>query len=234
MLAVFKRELGAYFTSPLGYVFISIFYIFSGYFLYVFTLQPGTTDISGVFTMMFYIMMIFIPVLTMRLMADDKRQKTDQLTLTAPISLMRLVFGKFLSAFSVFGIAVLIMPVYAIVLSGFGSVNWTYIWGNVLGMLLMGAVFISAGIFVSTLTENQMVAAIGGMAVNLLILLIDTLASIIPVEFISNVFISLSFFNKYMQITLGIFSLSNVIFFASAITIFLFLTVRVLEKRRWA
>lgn len=234
MFAIFKRELSSYFTSPLGYVFIAIFYIFSGAFLYILTLYPGTTDLSGVFSMMFYVMMIFIPILTMRLMADDKRQKTDQLTLTAPISLMRLVFGKFLSAFAVFCCGVVIMLIYGIVLSFFGAVNWALIIGNIVGMLLMGAVFISTGLFVSTLTENQMIAAIGGMGLNLLILLIDTLAAIIPIDFISTVLGSLSFFNKYTQFTLGIFSLTNVLYMLSAIVIFLFLTVRILEKRRWA
>ena len=84
MFAIFKRELKAYFTSPLGYVFLAIFYAFSGLFFYIFSLSVGSTDISSVFLMMFIVLMVFVPLLTMRLLSEDKKQKTDQLILTAP------------------------------------------------------------------------------------------------------------------------------------------------------
>lgn len=234
MTAVFKREMGAYFASPLGYVFIAIFYFFSGAFFYLFTLSSMTTDLSYVFIGMFFVMMIFIPVLTMRLLADDKRQKTDQLILTAPVSLMRVVMGKFLAAFAVFLIGVAIMLVYGIALSCFTAVNWSMILGNIFGMILMGSVYIAVGVFVSSLTENQMIAAIGAIGINLVLLLIDTLAAVIPWKTAQDVLGSLSFYNRYYEFTIGIFSLSNILYFVSVIFIFLFLTVRVLEKRRWA
>lgn len=234
MTAVFKREMGAYFASPLGYVFIAIFYFFSGAFFYLFTLSSRTTDLTYVFIGMFFVMMIFIPVLTMRLLADDKRQKTDQLILTAPVSLMRVVLGKFLAAFAVFLIGVAIMLVYGIALSCFTDVNWSMIFGNIFGMILMGSVYIAVGVFVSSLTENQMIAAIGAIGINLVLLLIDTLAAVIPWDAAQNVLGSLSFYNRYYEFTIGIFSLSNILYFVSVIFIFLFLTVRVLEKRRWA
>ena len=234
MTAVFKREFGAYFTSPLGYVFVAIFYFFSGAFFYLFTLSSKSTDISMVFVGMFYVMGIFIPVLTMRLMADDRKQKTDQLTLTAPISLVRLVCGKFLAAFAIFAIGVLIMFFYGIVLSFFADINWPMIFGNVVGMILIGAVFIAAGIFISALTENQMIAAVGAIGLNIVFLLIDSLATVIPFEFISNILSALAFYSKYYEFTIGLFSISSILYFVSVIVIFLFLTIRVLEKRRWA
>ena len=95
MTAVLKREFSAYFKSPVGYVFIAVSFLFSGFFFWLFSLSIGSTDISDVFVGMFYVFMVFVPVLTMRLLADENKQKTDQLLLTAPVGLMSLVFGKF-------------------------------------------------------------------------------------------------------------------------------------------
>lgn len=234
MFAIFKRELKAYFTSPLGYVFLAIFYAFSGLFFYIFTLSVGSTDISSVFLMMFIVLMVFVPLLTMRLLSEDKKQKTDQLILTAPVSLLSIVMGKFLAAYAIFAIGVAVMPVYGFVMSTFATVSWLPIWGNTVGLLLLGGIFVSIGLFISSLTENQMIAAIGGFFINLMILLMNTLKSALPNGFLQDVLSSISVYSRYSEITNGIFSLSSLIFFVSVIFIFLFLTVRVLEKRRWA
>lgn len=234
MFAIFKRELKAYFTSPLGYVFLAIFYAFSGLFFYIFSLSVGSTDISSVFLMMFIVLMVFVPLLTMRLLSEDKKQKTDQLILTAPVSLLSIVMGKFLAAYAIFAIGVAVMPVYSFVMSTFATVSWLPIWGNTVGLLLLGGIFVSIGLFISSLTENQMIAAIGGFFINLMILLMNTLKSALPNGFLQDVLSSISVYSRYSEITNGIFSLSSLIFFVSVIFIFLFLTVRVLEKRRWA
>lgn len=234
MFAIFKRELKAYFTSPLGYVFLAIFYAFSGLFFYIFSLSVGSTDISSVFLMMFIVLMVFVPLLTMRLLSEDKKQKTDQLTLTAPVSLLSIVMGKFLAAYAIFAIGVAVMPVYGFVMSTFATVSWLPIWGNTVGLLLLGGIFVSIGLFISSLTENQMIAAIGSFFINLMILLMNTLKSALPNGFLQDVLSSISVYSRYSEITNGIFSLSSLIFFVSVIFIFLFLTVRVLEKRRWA
>ena len=234
MFAIFKRELKAYFTSPLGYVFLAIFYAFSGLFFYIFSLSVGSTDISSVFLMMFIVLMVFVPLLTMRLLSEDKKQKTDQLIMTAPVSLLSIVMGKFLAAYAIFAIGVAVMPVYGFVMSTFATVSWLPIWGNTVGLLLLGGIFVSIGLFISSLTENQMIAAIGGFFINLMILLMNTLKSALPNGFLQDVLSSISVYSRYSEITSGIFSLSSLIFFVSVIFIFLFLTVRVLEKRRWA
>lgn len=229
-----KRELLSYFTSPLGYVFVAVYYLFSGLFLFLFTLSYQSANMETVYTGMFFVMMIMIPILTMRLMAEENRQKTDQLLLTSPVSLPRLVIGKFLSAFAILLVCTLIFLVYGLVLSGFATVNWAIILGNIFGMLLIGSVFIASGLFISTLTENQMISAVGSIGLNIAFILIDSFAAVMPAKFLQELFSSLSFFAKYSQFTLGVFSLSNIFFFLSVIFIFIFLTVRVLEKRRWA
>ncbi len=239
MPAIIKREISSYFTSPLGYVFLAVFYGFSGLFLWMNCLATGSAEIAGVFVLMFFIMMILIPVLTMRTMADDKRQKTDQLTLTSPVSLFGLVMGKFLAAFFVFFCAVLILLVYAVFMSAAviksgNEFAWATFWGNFVGMILMGGVFITVGIFISNLTENQMIAAIGSIGANIVLCLFDIISNYIPVEGIRSVINSLSVFYKYEEFTVGIFSLKNILFFVSLIVIFNFLTMRFIERRRWS
>lgn len=133
--------------------------------------------------MMFIVLMVFVPLLTMRLLSEDKKQKTDQLILTAPVSLLSIVMGKFLAAYAIFAIGVAVMPVYGFVMSTFATVSWLPIWGNTVGLLLLGGIFVSIGLFISSLTENQMIAAIGGFFINLMILLMNTLKSALPTDF---------------------------------------------------
>lgn len=234
MIAILKREFNSYFYSPVGYVFLFVFFAASGLFFLTGPLYSGRADISSVFSMMFWVMMIIIPVLTMRLLADDKRLKTDQLTLTSPISLTSIVFGKFLSALVIFLIGVSMILFYGIALSAFTeSMNWTAVWGNVLGMILLGMLFISVGILISSLTESQMVASIGAMLVNFLLFAIELIAPILPFKFLQDAFYSVSVFSRYSEITSGIFDFRTILFFISFTVVFLFLTIRIMERRRW-
>lgn len=241
MTAILKREFASYFTSPLGYVYLAVFYGFSGLFLWITCLSSGSADMQYVFLWMFFIMMILIPILTMRTMADDKRQKTDQLTLTSPVSLFGLVAGKFLAAFFIFLIGAAVMFVYALGLaaavngSGTGTgFGWAGFFGNFAGIVLMGAVFISVGIFISSLTENQMIAAIGSIGVNILLCLFDVISNFVSVTFLKDIINALAVLYKYQEFTAGIFSLKNILFFLSLIVVFNFLTMRVIERRRWS
>lgn len=239
MTAIIKRELASYFTSPLGYVFLAVFYGFSGLFLWLGCLRPGQSDMGFVFSMMFFIMVIMIPILTMRTMADEKRQKTDQLTLTAPVSLFGIVIGKFLAAFIVFLCGVLVTLVYAVFLANAvramdGAFAWAVFWGNFTGMLLMGGTFISLGIFISNLTENQMIAAVGSIGANIALCMFDVVSGYVTSAPVKNALNNLSVFYKYSEFTIGIFSLKNIVFFLSLIVIFNFLTMRFMDRRRWS
>ncbi|MCL2035814.1 MAG: ABC transporter permease [Oscillospiraceae bacterium] len=239
MLAIFKRELKAYFVTPLGYVFIGLYFFFSATFFYFFTLTGvaptvGVADISQVFSWLFFVLMITIPMLTMRLFSEERRNKTDQLTLTAPVSLFGIVGAKFAASYTIFLISTAIMPIYGIVLSRFVEVSWRSISGHMTGLLLLGAVYISVGIFISSLTENQMVAATISVFVNIGFLLSSIAASYIKIGFISDAFRSFSLIERYERFTIGLVEISNLLFFVSVCVVFLFLTVRVLEKRRWS
>ncbi|MCL2755419.1 MAG: ABC transporter permease [Oscillospiraceae bacterium] len=242
MTAIFLREFKSYFITPLGYVFIGVYLLFSGAFFYLFTLtgagfgsDMGTVDFSTMFTLMFFVLMVTIPLLTMRLLSEERKSKTDQLLLTAPVSLTSLVFAKFAAAFCIFLLSTAIMPVYGVVLGFFtDSLNWWTLLGNVAGLVLLGAVYTAAGLFISSLTENQMVAAVISVFVNISFLLTNLAAMHVPVRPVADAMKAVSLLERYDRFTIGLFEPENVLFFASIVTVFLFLTVRVLEKRRWA
>ncbi len=232
MAAIFRREFSSYFASPIGYIYLTVFYFFSGMFFNS-VVTSNSTDVTPVFSSLSLILLILIPLLTMRLLSEEKKQKTDQLLLTSPVSLSGLVYGKFLAAFCIYAMGIAITFVYAVVLAGFASPQWMVVVGNVLGALLLGFAMISIGLFISSLTENQMIAAVGSFAAMLFIQLMDAFTYLIPVRWISNVLLSISFTARYSEFTSGILNLSNVLYFLSIGVIFNFFTVRVLEKRRW-
>ncbi len=234
MSAIFKRELKSYFTSPIGFSILIIFYFFSGLFFGAF-FQNGTADLSGIFSTMFYIVLVMIPILTMRLFSEDKRQKTDQLLFTAPVRLTSIVMGKFLAALSVFGIAMSIMVVYQVLVSFYITPDWLVFIGNLLGMLLFGMALISVGLFVSSLTESQVVAAISCFAIELFIVLLDVVASLIPTTSVFYKMLNwLSIYQRYTSFTQGTLDYANVVFFLSVAFIFIFLTTMVTDRKRYA
>ncbi len=234
MSAIFKREVKAYFNSLIGYIFLGAFFAASGVLFSITSLSYGSADMANMFSMLFFVLLVLIPLLTMRTLSEDKRAKTDQCLLTAPVSMTGLVMGKYLAALLIYAMGVAMTLVYAIVVSFFGAVSWMEVLGNVVGLLLVGAAYIAVGVLISALTENQVIAAVGAFACCLALYLISAIAAVIPVEWISKIFSELSFSDRYTTFTYGIFDFSNVLFFISATVIFLFLTVRVLERRRWS
>ena len=229
MSAIFKREFNAYFSSPIGYVFIAMFYCLSGFFFFLDNLAVGSAELRYVYSMLFTCSALLMPILTMRMLSEDKRQKTDQVLLTAPIGLFSLLMGKFLAALLVYVIAISITLAYALVLSVFVSLNWAVIISSYFGILLLGAALIAVGMFISSLTESQLVAIV----VDVALLLVDSLASLMPTTSLQNLIMGLSMADHYGNFTMGILDFADAFFFLSIIALFIFLTSRVLEKRRW-
>jgi ABC-2 type transport system permease protein len=234
MIAIVKRELGAYFSSPIGYVYLGVFYLLTGYFFFGGVLYSNSAEMSPVFQVMINIVMFLTPILTMRLMSEDLRHRTDQALLTAPLSLGAIVVGKFLAAALVFTAGVSMTLVYSIVVEVLSQVNWPLVWGSYIAILLLGFAFIAIGQFITSLTENQAISAIGCFAVVLFVVLMDTLIEIVPNPMLRTILLGISFMNRYTPITNGILGIANLVFFISVCGIFLFLTTRVLEKRRWS
>ena len=234
MGAIFRREFGAYFTSSIAYIFLAVFWIFSGFFFYSSCLAVGTTDMAGLFQQMFLICVFLIPLLTMRLFSEEKKQKTEQGLLTAPVSLGEIVFGKYFAALALYTIAIVMPFVYALILSAFGVIEWGIVFSNFLALFLLGMAFISVGELISALTENQIAAAVMSFVALMALYMIDMINSYISIGWINTVLKQLSFYTRYYSVTIGLFNVSTLVFYISVAFVFNYLTIRVFERRRWS
>lgn len=235
MGAMFKREIRAYFNSPLGYVIIAIVVSMSGTFFST-ILSAGLSYIQYVFSNLLVIIMVVIPLLTMRLISEDKNLKVDQLLLTSPISISSIVWGKFFAAVMVYFFSICVTFVYMMILALYTTPNWNIFLGNFIGVFLMGCALISIGLFISSTTESQVISAIVSYGVIMMIGFIDLIAYLIPYElyFLTEILLELSFNAKLNDLVNGILNVSHFVFFASIVIVFNFLTGRMLEKKRWS
>ncbi len=234
MSAIYKRELRSYFSTSIGYIFVGIFLALSGaLFSYTTLQQREESDSSFYFTLMLFAFVVILPLLTMKLFSEERKLKTEQLLLTSPVSLWGMVFAKFLAAYTIFSVTFILSCFNFFILYNYGKPETAIIIGNIISILLVGAAFIAIGVFVSSLTENQLIAAFGTMAILLLLLLLGVAGSYInftPLRLLVN---WLSIFTRFFPFTYGQFSFSAIVYYASIAFIFLFLTVRMFEKRRW-
>jgi ABC-2 type transport system permease protein len=182
MLAIFKKEFKSYFTSMTGYVFVAFFLIIVGIYYAVYNLMNMVANFEYVLSGISFIFVLLVPILTMRLMAEDKKQKTDQLLFTSPLSISKIISGKYFAVLSVFLIAMVIVCLYPLILLQFGSLSLKVAYGSILGFTLLGAAYISIGLFVSSLTESQLVAAVVSFVVILVTVLMDSLVSFLPTD----------------------------------------------------
>lgn len=234
MKAILRRELKSYFSSPIGYVCIAVLLALFG-LLYLNVMYSGSSSyIYTVYSSMFTFCMMVIPILTMKSMSDEQRNKTDQALLTAPISVTAIVLGKFLAAFVVYAIAMTGSLLPCVAISLFGSPSWGEVFGYYLGSLFYGAAMIAIGVFISSLTVSQVIAAIATFAVSIFILMMGQISSLASGTFIAQVIDWLAFDSRYSYFTQGIFNISSAVFFLSVVAIFVFLTARRLESKRWS
>jgi ABC-2 type transport system permease protein len=232
--AIFKRELSSYFTSTIGYIFMAVFLAISGAIVWFTGFFSGTTSMGNYFFIMIFFFIILIPILTMKLLSEERRSRTDQLLLTSPVSLFGIVTGKFLAAFALFEITFLVSLVNFIPLTLYGKLQGAQIISNFIGISCLAATLISLGIFISGLTESQFVAAIASIASILLTLIVGIFSSSIEKDFLRSVVKWFSLLDRYANFRFGLFDFSSVLYYVSLTLIFLFMSVRVLEKRRWA
>ena len=234
MKAIFKKEFRSYFCSPIGYVFVGIFFFVASLFFALYNLFMGYGDINMVFSNMTMIFLFLTPVITMRSFAEEKNAKTDQLLLTSPINVSSIVFGKLFAAVSIFGISMLLTVIYPLILIGFTTPAWGKIIGNYIGFFLMGSAFVSIGIYISSLTENQIIAAVATFGVLFLLYLAEWFGTITANTVLGSVISWISITSKFNDFSMGIINLQSVVYYLSIVAIFVFLTVNHIEKRRWS
>lgn len=224
----------SYFTSIIGYVFLVLFLAVGGAVFCYSTLFSMTSDMTTYFTLMLIFSAVMLPLLTMKSFSEERKTKTEQLLLTAPVSLTGMVLGKFLAAMTVFAAAAVFTSLYFFILLPYASLKVALLFGNLLSILLVGMTFISIGLFVSSMTENQLTAAVGTIAIILVFLGINLLNSLLPSAYwLRYVFNCLSIFSRYQSFVNGIFDPSALLYYISVSGIFLYLTVRIYDRRRY-
>jgi len=286
MIPIYKKEMRAYFTQMTGYIVLtSIILLIAIYFTFfnVYPRSPRYFEVLGSATILFFIV---IPVLTMRLFAEEARHKTDQLLYTSPLSAAQIVMGKFLAATTLFLLGLATTVTFPAMLSGYGELAVAQIFGAYLGYFLMGMCLIAVGLFISVLTDNQIIAAVATFASLFLMFIMDALSSLAPVEtvysfaFVSAIVVAVAFilynstrkaipaialcavglimagalyliddliyygfimkflnwfsvYGRYAFLINGILNVSDIVYYVSFTTLFIYLTVNVIEKRRW-
>ncbi len=235
MFAIYTRELKSYFFTPIGYIFCGMFLVVSGIVFAESTLLAQSLESVGqYFVYMMFIFAILLPLLTMKLFSDDKRNRTDQILLTSPVSVIGIVMGKYLAAITVFGATFLANSFNFVLLFKYGTPNIVSIFMNILGIFLLGAAFIAIGIFLSSITENQLIAAVSAMGVNVAMLLISVVAAEIKSSFVRSVLKWFSVVDRFTPFTHQMLDVSAIIYYLSLAAVGIFLTTRVIEKRRWS
>ena len=234
MIAVFKKEMRSYFTSVIGYVFLVLYLALAGAVFCYTTLFSMSADVTSFFTFMLIISAIVLPLLTMKSFSEERKAKTEQLLLTSPVSIIGIVCGKFLAAYSIFAGCMVINSLYFLFLLNYASLKFAVLVGNLVAILLVGMVFIAIGLFVSALTENQLSAAIGTIAIILVFLLIGLLSSLLPSTYFPRYILEfISIFSRFQAFTAGYLDIAALIYYISVAFIFLYLTVRIYDRRRY-
>ena len=286
MIAIYKKELRAYLTHMMGYVFLAFMVFFIGFGFALGNARGMNTNFSRALesaTMFFFIL---VPVLTMRLFSEEARQKTDQLIFTSPLSVLSIVLGKFFAALSLFALAMAITVVMPIMLGRFGELPVSQIAGTYIGFGLIGAACIAVGVFISVLTDNQIIAAVMTIGAVFVMFFMNTVAMLMPTTTVASfvfvllvvaaivavwynatrkllatlivaliaigvagglymfnnlifdgiivrVLLWLSIFHRFSSFSRGIINISDLVYYLSFSALFLYLTVNVIEKRRW-
>lgn len=232
MRAIYKKEMRQYLTSFAGAVFLAAYAALIGYQFTVGNLLAQSGEISGLFSQIMSMLMFLVPILTMRLLSEEKKMRTDQLLLTSPVTIGKIVMGKFLAALSMFVIGSIPLAAAAGVMWFYGVAFTLETAGNFAGLLLAGAAFIAIGLFASAITENQIVAAIVSYVVMIGLWLLDYLRLYVSGKLAGETLRFLSVRAHAAQLASGIFSLSTLICFLGLTALMLGLTKLVMESRR--
>ncbi len=237
MGAIYKKEMRAYFTTPIGYIFAAALLLVSAVAFCYTTIQSATRDTQSYFTLMIFVFIILVPILTMKSFSEERRTKTEQMLLTSPVSLTGMVMAKFFAAMTMLMGTMLLTVVYyipfALYKGEYAASGVAILVGDMIALFLIGSAFVGVGLLVSSLTENQMVACVVTIVVLLAFLVVSFANSYIDSYFIRSILNWISIFSRFGNFTNGIFDFGAIVYYASITAVSVFLTVRVYEKRRW-
>lgn len=232
MCAIYKKELRAYLTSMTGYIFMAVLLAVTSLYYVANCLVGGYPVFGAVLSSVYFVLLIIVPVLTMRSMAEEKRQKTDQLLMTAPVSLWKIVLGKYLAMVTIFLIPMAILCLYPLILLQFGSVSLPMAYTAILGDTLFGAACLGIGLFLSALTESQVIAAVLTFGVLFFLNMASGIANVIGASgVLASVLNALCIYQPFINFVQGMFDLSGVLYYVTVIILSLFLTVQLMQKK---
>jgi ABC-2 type transport system permease protein len=232
ILTIFKRELRSYFTSPVAYIIIVVFLIITGWFFTSSLFLAGVVSMRGVFEIVPFIFLFYIPAISMRTFSEEKKSGTIELLLTKPISDSDIVLGKFFSTLTLAALTLAPTLIYVISLKLLGSLDIGSIISAYIGIILMSGIYISIGLFASSLTENQVVAFIVSFLIIFALFMLNKILIFIPTPLITTVeYISTDY--HFSSIARGVIDTKDLVYYVSSISIMLLLTRTSLESRKW-
>ena len=246
MFAIYKKELRSYFMNAIGYVYVGVFLSAAALLCCYSTLMSNSYSTASYFTMLIFSFIILIPLLTMKLFSEEKKLRTEQLLLTAPVSITGMILGKYFAALTMFlgTLAVSCINFFPLFVykrmeseevvgsTHFGPVVAEMV-GCLIGVALIGAAFIAIGLFISSLTENQLAAAVITVSVIVVMLLLNVVNNFIDVYAIRFVIDWVCIVSRFSNFTAGILDFPAIVYYLSLTSVFLLLANRVYEKRRW-
>ncbi len=234
--AIFRKDFGTYFNSPIAYVVVAVYLVVSGGLFWPAFFDPqglGEASLRPFFAMAPFFFAVFVPAITMRLLAEEKRSGTIQLLATLPVRDIEVVVGKFFAAMGLIGTALLLTLPWALTVESVGDPDWGPIWGGYIGLMLMCGAYVAIGMFASALTENQIVAFIVGFVICFGFFLMGKVVELVP-DALVPVVEMISFDHHFQNIARGVVDSRNVIYYLSVTALCLAGAMQALERRKWA
>ena len=229
---IFRREIRSYFNSPVAYVVIVVFLAIVGWFFTSSLFLANTASLRTMFELVPFVFLFFVPAITMRLLAEEKKSGTLELLATKPVRDSEIVIGKFLAAWALLGATLLPTLLYLVTILMLGSPDVGPVVTGYLGLMLMGGVYISIGLFASSLTENQIIAFILSFLIILAFFMIDKVLMYVPDSLVSTLeFLGVDY--HYSNIARGVIDSRDLIYFCSLAGFSLLLATSSLERRKW-
>jgi len=232
VLSIYRKELRSYFNSPVAYIVITVFLLISGWFFSTNFFLVGQATVRTAISVIPLIFIFFVPAITMRSIAEEKKSGTIELLVTMPTKDMDIILGKFFAGLTLLIVAVLFTLAYVITASAFGNLDGGPTFGAYLGLIFLGATYLSIGIFASATTENQIVAFIVGFAIIFLFFMLDKILLFVPGPLVS-AFEYLSTDYHFNSLSRGVIDTRDLIYYISLTAFMLILAGRSLESRKW-
>jgi len=234
MIAMIRKEIEAYFTTPFGFVFMGIFLLLAGLTFTMSNLLGGNGDLLGMFGLLANISFMTFPILTMRQYSEERKAGTEHLLLSSRLSITDIVLGKFIAALVVFLLTLLVTAAFPIILVIYGDPNIGGIFASYFGFFLFGSAMIAVCTFIASFTENQVIAAIASFGLLFLLVMLSSFAKSIEVPVLKEILSTLAISSRYDEFIRGIFRPGPVSYYICYAAVFLFLTITNIKRRQLA